>query len=236
MAFTKCRLTDERGTETLFLTDAAQTFGKEVPSLRSLNADMISISGHKIYGPQEIGALLVRRRGAAKRAVQPLVFGGSQERGLRPGTVLVALAVGLGEAARLAGLEWESRRSADRCPANQARDGRVFVTTLIRGTEKVSQEPNHGIWLKRSWTSFLTPSSRDLVKWHFEHGRTSPCCHAVSSSCDNLTYRLPELDLQTLVAGHFEGAGVEAELGEDGGVDVGDVVAVFGGMEADFIR
>ena len=101
-----------RGTDTLFHTDAAQTFGKEVSELRSLPADLVSISGHKIYGPQGVGALLVRRRGAHKRAVQPLVFGGGQERGLRPGTVPVALAVGLGEAARLAGLEWQARRAA----------------------------------------------------------------------------------------------------------------------------
>jgi cysteine desulfurase len=101
-----------RGTDTLFHTDAAQTFGKEVPALQALHADLVSISGHKIYGPQGIGALLVRRRGAQKRAVQPLLFGGGQERGLRPGTVPVALAVGLGEAARLAGLEWESRKTA----------------------------------------------------------------------------------------------------------------------------
>ena len=101
-----------RGTETLFHTDAAQTFGKEVPALAALKADLVSISGHKIYGPQGIGALLVRRRGTQKRAVQPMLFGGGQERGVRPGTVPVALAVGLGEAARLAGLEWESRRAA----------------------------------------------------------------------------------------------------------------------------
>ena len=101
-----------RGTDTLFHTDAAQTFGKEVSELRSLQADLVSISSHKIYGPQGVGALLVRRRGAQPRAVQPLVFGGGQERGLRPGTVPVALAVGLGEAARLAGLEWPARRAA----------------------------------------------------------------------------------------------------------------------------
>ena len=101
-----------RDTETLFHTDAAQTFGKEVPALRSLKADMVSISGHKIHAPQGIGALLVRRRGMQKRSAQPLLFGGGQERGLRPGTLPVALAVGLGEAARLAGLEWEMRRAA----------------------------------------------------------------------------------------------------------------------------
>ena len=101
-----------RGTDTWFHTDAAQTFGKEVSELRSLKADLVSISGHKIYGPQGVGALLVRRRGAQKRAAQPLIFGGGQERGLRPGTVPVALAIGLGEAARLASLEWPARRAA----------------------------------------------------------------------------------------------------------------------------
>jgi cysteine desulfurase len=100
------------GTETLFHTDAAQTFGKEVPALQLLKADMVSISSHKIYGPQGVGALLVRRRGIQKRLVQPLLFGGGQERGLRPGTVPVALTVGLGEASRLASLEWSSRRAA----------------------------------------------------------------------------------------------------------------------------
>lgn len=100
------------GTETLFHTDAAQTFGKEVPALQSLKADMVSISSHKIYGPQGVGALLVRRQGLQKRPVQPLFFGGGQERGLRPGTIPVALTVGLGEASRMAGLEWSPRRTA----------------------------------------------------------------------------------------------------------------------------
>ncbi len=101
-----------RGSETLFHSDAAQTFGKEVPALANLSADFISISGHKIYGPQGIGALLVRRRRGQPRRLNPLVFGGGQERGLRAGTVPVALAVGLGEAARLAELEWKTRQAA----------------------------------------------------------------------------------------------------------------------------
>lgn len=65
-------------TETLFHTDAAQTFGKEVKELRALSCDFISISGHKIYGPQGVGALYVRRRGAARRPLDSLLFGATK--------------------------------------------------------------------------------------------------------------------------------------------------------------
>jgi cysteine desulfurase len=96
-------------TNILFHTDAAQTFGKEVVELQDCQADLTSISGHKIYGPQGIGALCVRRKGNLRRPLEPITFGGGQERGLRPGTVPVALAVGLGEAARLAAAEFRGR-------------------------------------------------------------------------------------------------------------------------------
>jgi cysteine desulfurase len=100
------------GTETLFHTDAAQTFGKEVEELRSLSSDLVSISGHKIYGPQGIGAIVLRRRKSRRSPLEPLMFGGGQEREMRPGTIPVALAIGLGEAARLASCEHGARRLA----------------------------------------------------------------------------------------------------------------------------
>lgn len=100
------------GTDAFFHIDAAQTFGKEVDELRNLPCDFISISSHKIYGPQGVGALYVRRRGAARRPLDPLLFGGGQERGLRPGTVPVPLVVGLGTAARLADREYRQRALA----------------------------------------------------------------------------------------------------------------------------
>jgi cysteine desulfurase len=92
----------------LFHIDAAQTFGKE-NGLASIDFDLLSISSHKIYGPQGIGALFAKRRGNTRIPIACLVHGGGQERGLRPGTVPVALAVGFGEASRLAKLEWHSR-------------------------------------------------------------------------------------------------------------------------------
>jgi cysteine desulfurase len=68
-----------------------------------MNIDLMSISGHKLYGPKGIGALYVRRRPRVR--IEPLFSGGGQERGLRSGTVPTPLCVGLGEAARIAQLE-----------------------------------------------------------------------------------------------------------------------------------
>lgn len=85
-----------------FHTDAAQGFGKELESLRDPRIDMISVSGHKVFAPKGVGALITRRRGYERVPLKPLVYGGGQERGLRPGTLPVALIVALGEAAELA--------------------------------------------------------------------------------------------------------------------------------------
>lgn len=93
-----------------FHVDAAQGFGKELELLRTPRIDLISISGHKFYAPKGIGALVTKRRPSGDRPpLSPLMFGGDQERGLRPGTLPVALIAGLGEAARLALLEIASR-------------------------------------------------------------------------------------------------------------------------------
>jgi cysteine desulfurase len=90
-------------------TDAAQTFGKVVSELQNARIDLISVSGHKIYGPKGIGALVARRRGYERIPLAPLMFGGGQERGLRPGTLPVPLIAALGIAAELAGKEWKER-------------------------------------------------------------------------------------------------------------------------------
>jgi cysteine desulfurase len=82
--------------------DAAQGYGKELESLKDPRIDLISISGHKIYGPKGIGALVARRRGYRKCPLSPIFVGGGQERGLRPGTLPVPLVAALGEAAELA--------------------------------------------------------------------------------------------------------------------------------------
>ncbi len=94
---------------TLLHCDAAQApCAMDMSDLAS-HADLISLSGHKIYGPQGIGALYIRQ--AAHRRMEPLIYGGGQQEGLRSGTVPVPLCVGLGAAAELvAGPEARNER------------------------------------------------------------------------------------------------------------------------------
>jgi cysteine desulfurase len=83
-----------------FHTDAAQAVGKVPLNVDECNIDVMSISGHKLYGPKGVGAIYVRRRPRVR--LEPIITGGGQERGLRSGTVPAPLVVGLGEAARIA--------------------------------------------------------------------------------------------------------------------------------------
>ncbi|MGW2933528.1 cysteine desulfurase DndA [Streptomyces sp. NPDC001156] len=89
-----------RTTPTYLHVDAAQGYGK-VPGDLASPIDLISISGHKIGAPKGIGALVTRRRGWDKAPLEPIMFGGGQERKLRPGTLPVPLIMGLYEAAKI---------------------------------------------------------------------------------------------------------------------------------------
>lgn len=98
----------ERGI--FFHTDAAQAVGKIPIDVEAMNIDLLSISGHKIYGPKGVGALFVRRKPRVR--LQSLINGGGQERGMRSGTLSPPLCVGLGEACAIAQAEMveESKR------------------------------------------------------------------------------------------------------------------------------
>ena len=95
-----------------FHSDAAQALGKIPLDVNAMQIDLLSISGHKLYGPKGIGALYVRRRPRVR--LEPMMDGGGQERGLRSGTLAPALCVGLGMACRLAAQEMaeEAKRVA----------------------------------------------------------------------------------------------------------------------------
>jgi cysteine desulfurase len=89
-----------RSKKIFFHTDGAQMVGKMKVDVNEMKIDLMSISGHKIYGPKGIGALYVRRRPRVR--LEPIFSGGGQERGLRSGTLPHSLCVGMGAACELA--------------------------------------------------------------------------------------------------------------------------------------
>ena len=86
----------------LFHIDATQSCGKLVEEIRQIKYDMLSFSSHKMYGPQGIGALVMRRKNYKLPPVKPIMYGGQQEHGISPGTIPVALVGGLGKACEIA--------------------------------------------------------------------------------------------------------------------------------------
>jgi cysteine desulfurase len=96
--------------EVIFHTDATQWAGKMPTDVERDHIDLLSLSGHKLYGPKGVGALYVRRRRPRVRLVA-LTEGGGQERGYRSGTLNVPGIVGLGEACEIAGREMEAERT-----------------------------------------------------------------------------------------------------------------------------
>ena len=117
-----------RGRGVVFHTDAVQAFGKVDIDARRTPFDLLSISGHKIGAPKGIGALFIRRG----TPMEPLLFGGSQDRGRRPGTENVAMAVGLACAAELAVAEREAE-----CRRLEALRDRLESTILARVPDAV---------------------------------------------------------------------------------------------------
>jgi cysteine desulfurase len=118
--------------------DAAQSFGKEFEPLRHERIDMVSVSGHKIHAPKGVGALILRRRNGTRPPVQPLLYGGGQERGLRPGTLPVALIAGFGKAADLAQSEAEQRNRSCREFREQLLSGLAPLKPAINGDPEKS--------------------------------------------------------------------------------------------------
>lgn len=101
-----------RGHQAFLHVDAAQSFGKLVDPLKDRRIDLISASGHKVFGPKGVGVLLARCRDYDDPPMEPLMFGGGQEKGMRPGTLPVHLIAALGEAVRLASKNHEARLAA----------------------------------------------------------------------------------------------------------------------------
>ncbi|MBQ8514244.1 MAG: cysteine desulfurase [Ruminococcus sp.] len=103
-------------TKTYFHIDATQSFGKLNDCLRNTRYDMLSVTAHKLGGPQGVGAFILRRDRTYRRPpIKPLLYGGQQERGYRPGTTPVALVAGFALAAKLC--DQEEARHMEKCSA-----------------------------------------------------------------------------------------------------------------------
>jgi cysteine desulfurase len=125
------------GAPCLFHVDAAQGFGKDLNALKSKRIDFISVSAHKIFGPKGIGALIVRKLNG-NPSIQPILLGGGQERGLRAGTLPVALIAGFGRAASLAVRDHAVRRAQCERIRREALDVMTELDAEINGAPELS--------------------------------------------------------------------------------------------------
>jgi len=128
-----------------FHTDAAQSVGKLPVDVQKSNIDLMSISGHKLYGPKGIGALYVRRK--PKVRLHGQMSGGGQEKGLRSGTLAPPLVVGFGEACRIALLEMDNdRKHIEQMSARFLKAMREDVTHIVlNGDEQMRYHGNLNI-------------------------------------------------------------------------------------------
>lgn len=133
------RLADHLENRDLVLhVDAAQGFGKELSQLRHPRIDLISISSHKIFGPVGVGSLIARHRRNCTIPLAPVMFGGGQELGLRPGTIPVPLVSGFGLAAELAEQECAARNQKCRDLRDQILAAIVPLGARIHGNAEAT--------------------------------------------------------------------------------------------------
>jgi len=124
----------------VFHTDAVQAFGKVEVRMDRVPAGMLSLSAHKVGGPKGVGALFVRKG----TRLHPLVYGGSQERGLRPGTEDVAGAVGFAVAAELAVRDREREMARLGAMRDRLEAGlRAAVADLVVNAAGAERLPTH---------------------------------------------------------------------------------------------
>ncbi len=161
----------------LFHCDAAQALGKIALDVRAAGVDLMSFSGHKIYGPKGIGALYVRHRPRIR--LRAVMAGGGQERGLRPGTVPVPLVVGFGAACEIAGRE----RTVEQARIASLRDGLLeglrarFSDLRVNGEGAPRLAGNLNITLPGY-------SARELMR------RTPDLCLSTGSACSSGEVRI----------------------------------------------
>ena len=128
---TKCAIVAEarkskKAPKVVFHCDAVQAIGRVPVDVKACGIDLLSVSGHKMYGPKGIGALYVRR-GRPRIRLEAQIDGGGHERGMRSGTLPVHQIVGLGKAAVLA------KRDLDDGLIDKVKELRDYMWTTLQG-------------------------------------------------------------------------------------------------------
>lgn len=125
--------------DVFFHVDATQSAGKLIDEIKNLKYDMLSLSAHKFAGPQGVGALVLKKKRYKLPPVKPVMFGGGQEHGIRPGTIPVALVAGLGKAAEIA--EREHSESL-----KKAKENKKIILQLLENSGldyKINGDPQY---------------------------------------------------------------------------------------------
>jgi cysteine desulfurase len=159
----------ERGV--LFHTDAAQSVGKLAIDLDDLPIDLLSLTAHKFYGPQGIGALFVADRPGL--SITPIMFGGGQEKRLRPGTLPVHLAVGTGLAASIAAAQMKE----------DSRHQEIMRDRLWAGLSDIDELTRNG-GVGDSYAGILNVSAAGVEGESLMLGM-EPVCVASGSACNS---------------------------------------------------
>lgn len=124
-----------------FHVDAAQAPGKIPMNVNAINADLVSLCAHKVYGPKGIGALYVRRK--PRTRIEAQMHGGGHERGMRSGTLPTHQIVGMGEAFRLAGEDLESDTAKARALSAQLREGVADIEEIYVNGDLTRRVPHN---------------------------------------------------------------------------------------------
>lgn len=164
--------------DVLFHVDATQSFGKLVEELQQIKYNMLSMSAHKLGGPQGIGALILRKQRYKLPPVKPIMYGGQQEHGIRPGTLPVALIAGLGKACEIAEKEYKTN-------IQQCRNIKNKINTMLEesgleykynGLQEYAMPTTMNICFKGVSSEALMLSSKDF------------CSISNGSACNSKSY------------------------------------------------
>ena len=141
-----CRIFKKRNLRGIFHVDAVQAYGKIPFTAAQIGADMISLSSHKIHGPKGVGALYIKNG----TKISPIIYGGGQQRNLRPGTENVHGIYGFGIAAELSRQNIERKGERMRELRERLRRGIVILNVSFNGTKSevlLHSLENEGIYV-----------------------------------------------------------------------------------------